>query len=101
MFQEHEVNFIGLLTPFIIKAFKFGTRGIIGQIGEQYMIKYLSKILSKHLQEPIMKGLAYMIITLIKENWNIISKFTKPQEIAKYIMNKIFKGTGDLIFQNN
>jgi len=62
------------------------------------MINYLSKILSKYLEKPIMKGLAYMIISLIKEHWNDISKFTKPQQIAKYIMNKIFTGSGNLIF---
>jgi hypothetical protein len=62
------------------------------------MINYLSKLLSRYLQGPIMKGLAYMIISLIKENWNDISKFTKPQQIAKYLMNKIFKGSGNLIF---
>jgi len=86
------------LTPFLTRAFKFTANGIIGHIGERYMIEYLSKLLSRYLEKPIMKGLAYMIISLIKENWNEISKFTKPQQIGKYVMNKIFTGSGDLIF---
>jgi hypothetical protein len=62
------------------------------------MIKYLSRLLSKYLNEPIMKGLSYMIVALIEENWNKINKYTSAQEIARFIMNKIFRGTGDLLF---
>ena len=39
-----------------------------------------------------------MIISLIEENWNEISKFTSMTKIAQYIMNKIFKGSGNLLF---
>ena len=61
-------------------------------------VKQMTKVLQTYFSEPIMKGLAYFMVSLIEDNWNKISTFTTTKAIGQYLLNKIFKGTGDLIF---
>ena len=61
------------------------------------MINKLTSILTKYFNGPIMKGLAYVIVSLIKENWETINKYTSVRQVGQYLLNKLFRGSGDLI----
>jgi hypothetical protein len=61
----------------------------------------MTNILQKHFSEPMMKGLAYFMASLIEENWDQVKQYTSITDIGKFILNKIFRGSGNLIFGNS
>jgi hypothetical protein len=61
----------------------------------------MTNILQKHFSEPMMKGLAYFMASLIEENWDKVKQYTSITDIGKFILNKIFRGSGNLIFGNS
>ena len=57
----------------------------------------MTKVLKDHFSEPIMKGLAHFMAALIEENWDYISHLATPRAIGQYLLNKLFRGSGDLL----
>jgi hypothetical protein len=45
-----------------------------------------------------MKGMAYFFLETIKKHWKDIGRITRIEDIAQYILNKTFKGLGNLVF---
>ena len=41
-----------------------------------------------------MKGMAYFMLEIIKQNWTKINQLTSIENIAQFILNKTFRGLG-------
>lgn len=61
----------------------------------------MTNILKRNFSEPIMKGLAYFMASLIEENWDQISQYTSITQIGRFLLNNIFRGSGNLVFGNS
>ena len=101
-----ELNFIGtatswmlgLVTPVLTNALSYVAKEGTWYFTKKYFIQSMTKILQKHFSEPIMKGLAYFMASVIEDNWDKISQYTSITQIGKFLLNNIFRGSGDLIF---
>ena len=89
---------LGLVTPVLGNALSYVAKNGTWYFTKTYFISKMTTILQKHFSEPIMKGLAYFMASLIEDNWNEISKFTSITQIGRFLLNNIFKGSGNLIF---
>ena len=84
--------------PAITSGISWIAREGAWKFSKHYFIKKMTEILKQHFSEPIMKGLAYFMASVIEDNWDKISQYTSLSAIGRFILNNIFRGSGNLIF---
>ena len=97
-----EINYLqyltGLITPVLYKTFSWIAKEGAWRFSKNFFINKMTDILKRHFSEPIMKGLAHFMAAIIEQNWDYILSLRSVEAIGKYVLNNIFKGSGDLIF---
>ena len=89
-------NFIGstisFLLPYVTNAtWYFAQPMITSQIKNYIKKEVISKLVNRYFNKPIMEGISTFIGEIVAQNWEQIYKLN-PTNIAKFIMNEIFKG---------
>jgi len=92
---------LNLIKPALTTAFTWYAKDKAWQFTKGKFISYMTEILKRNFSEPIMKGLAYFMASLIEENWDKISQYTSVTDIGRFLLNNIFRGSGNLIFGNS
>ena len=92
---------MSLAKPALISGFTWFAKDRAWQFTKGKFISYMTNILKQNFSEPIMKGLAYFMASLIEENWDKISQCTSITQIGRFLLNNMFRGSGNLIFGNS
>ena len=97
-----EINFIGLttaiglLTPYITGITLYFAKKTLTHYGQQVIRNKLAQFIQDHFSKYVSESLAHLLVIIIRENWDKIKGTTSAKAIARYILNKIIRGSGNL-----
>jgi hypothetical protein len=57
----------------------------------------MAKFVQKTFGESLVQGLTFFIMHLIKQHWKELYGVTNVKHLAKFILNKIVRGSGSLL----
>ena len=87
------------MTPYIAQV----TRHFVGQklsyLAQEQIRKRFAEFIQKHFSKYVSESLAHLFIILIKENWDRIKGTTSAKHIAQFLLNKIIRGSGNLLLE--
>ena len=98
-----EINFIGLttaiglLTPYITGITSYFAKKTLTHYGQQVIRNKLAQFIQDHFSKYVSESLAHLLVIIIRENWDKIKGTTSAKAIARYILNKIIRGSGNLL----
>jgi hypothetical protein len=55
------------------------------------------KFVRKTFGESLVQGLTFFIMHLIRQHWKDLCEVTNVKHLAKFILNKIMRGSGNLL----
>ena len=102
-----EINFIGLttaiglLTPYITGITSYFAKKTLTHYGQQVIRNKLAQFIQDHFSKYVSESLAHLFVIIIRENWDKIRGTTSAKAIARYILNKIIRGSGNLLMRKD
>ena len=71
-----------MITPILQNTLIWGAKEASWRFIKGTFISKMTKILQQHFSEPIMKGLAYFLASLIEDHWDKISQYTSITQVG-------------------